>query len=215
MAAYPKRQMNTRPRITSEEYLERERRAETRSEYRDGVIVAMAGATPDHNAVVFDITGVLSAQLRGKPCQGFTSDLRVRVPACNNYYYPDIVIACEEPKYERLKGMASLLNPTLIVEVLSDSTEATDRGEKWTCYQTLESLQTYVLVSQRQPLLEIYQRQENGWLYVAFTSLEGAVFLDAIGCELRLADVYARIQFPKPPDKTKDEPGDAEAAATP
>jgi Uma2 family endonuclease len=215
MAAYPTRQKHVRPRTTPAEYLERERRAETRSEYHNGVIVAMAGATPHHNAVVFDITGVLSAQLRGKPCQGFTSDLRVRVPACNNYYYPDIVIVCEEPKYEQLKGMASLLNPTLIIEVLSDFTEAADRGEKWTCYQTLESLQTYVLVSQRRPVIETYQRQENDWRYTAVTSLEGVIFLDAIGCELRLADVYARIRFSEPANETIDEPGDAEAASTP
>ncbi len=97
--------------------------------------------------------------------------------------------------------MRSLLNPTLIIEALSDSTEAKDRGEKRLCYQTLESLNAYVLVSQNQPLIEIYRRQENGWLYSSVQGLESAVSLDSIGCELRLADVYACLPFPEPQEE--------------
>jgi Uma2 family endonuclease len=190
--------MEKPPRLTPQEYLERERKAETKSEYHGGIVVAMAGASPEHNIIVFDLIGTLSVQLRGKPCQGFPSDLRVRVPACDKYYYPDAIVVCEEPEYEQLAGTRSLLNPTLIVEVLSDSTEKTDRGEKWTCFQTLESLQTYVLISQDRPLIEVYRREGQGWFYAAATGVESRVPLDAIGCELKLTDVYARIQFPQP-----------------
>ncbi|HZP83089.1 MAG TPA: Uma2 family endonuclease [Chthonomonadaceae bacterium] len=193
MVAYP----TTEPRrLTPQEYLERERHAETKSEYHGGVLMARAGASPEHNAIVFDIIGTLSVQLKGKPCQGFPSDLRVRVPACNKYYYPYVIVTCEEPRYEMLAGMRSLLNPTLIVEVLSDSTLQADKGEKWLCYQTLDSLQTYVLVSHQSPVVEAYSRQANGWLYTAVVGLESAVPLESIGCTLRLADIYARVPFP-------------------
>lgn len=195
MVASPKTESR---RLTPQEYLERERYAQTKSEYHGGVLVAMAGASPEHNAIVFDIIGTLSAQLRGKPCQGFPSDLRVRVPACDRYYYPDIVVACEEPIYDVLAGTRSLLNPTLVIEVLSDSTEAADKGEKWFCYQTLDSLQTYVLVSQQRPVVEIYRRYGEEWLYTAVVGLESVAVLESIGCTLRLADIYARVSFPPP-----------------
>ncbi len=203
MVAYAKKNTETLPRLTHQEYLERERKAETKSEYDGGAVVAMAGASPEHNTITSNIHGELYAQLRGKECRPFVSDLRVRVPSCDKYYYPDVIVACDEPEFEDLEGVASLLNPTLIVEVLSDTTEVKDRGEKFICYQTLETLNTYVLVSQTRPLIEIYRRQENGWHYFAAKDLESMVSLEAIGCELRLADVYARIPFEEPSAATK------------
>jgi Uma2 family endonuclease len=124
----------------------------------------------------------------------------VRVPACDKYYYPDVTVVCEPPQFEDGRR-DTLLNPTLLIEVLSDSTQATDRDEKWQCYQTLESLQSYVLISQNKPLVEIYRRQADGWFYTAFTQLESVVPLDAIGCELKLAEVYARVPFPPHPNQ--------------
>ena len=206
MVAYPKTESR---RLTPQEYLERERHAETKSEYHSGVLVAMAGASPEHNAITSNIHGELYAQLRGKDCRPFVSDLRVHVPVCDKYYYPDIVVACEEPRYEALAGVRSLLNPTLVVEVLSDSTLATDKGEKWLCYQTLDSLRTYVLVSHQSPVVEVYRRYGKEWIYTAVVGMESAVTLESIGCELRLADIYARVPFPPPaaePGKNGAEP---------
>jgi len=180
-------------RVTAREYLERERSAATKSEYHRGVLVAMAGASPEHNAIVFDMAVSLGLQLRGEPCQGFASDMRVRVPACDKYYYPDIVVVCGEPRYQHLGGIETLLNPTLIVEVLSESTEAADRGDKWICYQTLHSLQTYVLVSQDRVLVEVYQRAERNWIYTTYEDTNQVIALEAILCELRVSEVYARV----------------------
>lgn len=186
--------------ITPEQYLEAEDRAETKSEYYDGVIVAMSGASPEHNEITFDIIGELKPQLRHGNCRGFASDLRIRVPTCNTYFYPDASVSCEQPRYETIRGVRSLLNPTLVIEVLSDSTEQADRGNKFRCYQTLDSLQAYVLVSQYRPRLEVFTRQEDGsWEYRAFEGMDTVAPLPAIGCELRLADVYARIAFPQSP----------------
>jgi Uma2 family endonuclease len=190
--------------LTPQEYLERERKAETKSEYHGGIVVAMAGASPEHNTITSNVHGELYIQLRGKNCRPFVSDLRLSAPQCHKYFYPDVVVVCGEPRYETLAGMQSLLNPTLVIEVLSDSTEATDRGEKWMCYQTLDSLQTYILISQDRPFVEVYRRQEDGWFYSSAQDMENIVSLEAIGCELRLADVYAAVAFQKPPSEQTD-----------
>lgn len=192
MVAYAKKEQQ--PRLTPQEYLERERKAETKSEYDGGYVTAMAGASKEHNRVTVNIAGELYAQLKGKPCQPFVNDLRVRVPECDRYYYPDVVVVCDEPQFEDVE-LDTLLNPTVIVEVLSASTEARDRGQKLQCYRTLDSLNIYVLVAQDRPFVEIYRRQEQGWLYSTVEGLESVVSLDAIGCKLRLADIYDRIEF--------------------
>src|ERR1051325_1552816 len=127
MVAYAKRKAETKSPISPQEYLERERTANTKSEYYDGVIIAMAGASPNHNTITFNLNGLLYTLLQGKPCRGFSSDMRVRVPDCNRYYYPDLSVVCGEPQYERLAGVETLLNPTVVIEVLSDSNEKTDR----------------------------------------------------------------------------------------
>src|SRR5262249_33624204 len=151
---------------TQEEYLEGERAAETKSEYYDGVIVAMAGASPEHDRISGNLLRHFGNQLEGTPCEPFTSDMRVRVPECNRYYYPDVSIACGGSEFEGLSGVRSLLNPTVIVEVLSESTEKTDRGDKFLCYQTLPSLQVYVLIAQDRSQVEIYTRKpEDKWEY--------------------------------------------------
>ena len=195
MVAYKKRLVQ-QPSISPEEYLERERKAETRSEYYGGVIVAMTGASWEHNLITSNIQGELRAQLRRKPYAVVTSDLRVSVPRRNVYFYPDVVAVCGEPQFADA-GLDTLLNPILIVEVLSDSTKEKDRGEKMDCYQTLESLQTYILIEQDKPHVKIYRRQENGWHYSTVEGLENSLTLEAIGCDLKLADVYDRVQFPE------------------
>ena len=207
MVALPKPTTDGKSYITPNEYLAWERQAETKSEYREGVIVAMAGASPEHIAITGNIYGELYGQLKGRNCQVFGSDLRISVETCDAYYYPDVTVVCEPPQFLNL-GAATLVNPTLLVEVLSDSTEIKDRNEKWECYQTLESLKTYVLVAQDRPRIEIYVRQTDGsWSYKEVKGLEATVKLDAIGCELRLSDVYARIVFSVPAESLTGQSG--------
>jgi Uma2 family endonuclease len=196
MVAYAKKRPEQLPRLTPQEYLERERKAETKSEYDGGVVVAMAGASWEHNLITGNIGRRLGNQLERTSCVVVTNDQRVRVPECDRYYYPDVAVVCDEPQFEDAE-VDTLLNPTLIVEVLSDSTVERDRGEKWECYQSMESLRAYVLVAQNKPLVETFLRQENGWHYTAVKGLESVVSLDAIGCALRLAEVYDRIEFPE------------------
>jgi Uma2 family endonuclease len=186
------------PPLSAAAYLHSERYAELKSEYVNGTIVAMAGASKEHNTLTFNLAVEVGLQLKGKSYQGFSSDLRVRVPAFNRYYYPDLVVVSGPPEFEDTQ-FDTLLNPILIAEVLSESTEAKDRGEKLIAYQSLPSLMTYVLISQVQPCVEVYQRQSNGWLYQVTQGLENRVLLAAIDCELNLTEIYARIIFQEEP----------------
>lgn len=193
MVAYPKSNKPSSPRLTPQEYLERERKAQTKSEYLDGVVVAMTGASKEHNRITVNIVSELHAQLKESSCEPFAADMRVRVPQENRYYYPDIVVVCGEPQFEE-SALDTLLNPTLIVEVLSESTEAKDRGEKFEDYKTLSSLKTHILVAQDRPHIEIFRRQERAdWHASQVEGLGGRLFLDEIGCRISLADVYARV----------------------
>jgi Uma2 family endonuclease len=198
MVAYAKT-----PYTTPEEYLYWERKAETKSEYLDGVVVAMAGAKWNHNVILTNCSRRLGNQLEATPCTVVTSEQRVRVEECNRYYYPDVVAVCGEPQLEDAE-LDTLLNPSLIIEVLSPSTEAKDRGEKFDCYQTLATLTTYILASQDTPHIEIYTRQaDNSWRYESFKGLENSLPLPDLGCTLRLADIYANVTFPSKSDRDK------------
>jgi Uma2 family endonuclease len=193
------------PRHTVEEYLALERSSEERFQFLDGQVYLMAGESPDHGTICTNIGGQLYNQLRGKPCQVFSKDMKVRSgPKPKSRYeikglysYPDLVVVCREPQFHD-EYRDVLLNPTVIIEVLSPATEAFDRGEKWLRYQTwLPSLTHYVLVSQAKPQLEHYLRQPGDeWLYSSVKELEGSLYLAAIDCTLRLAEVYDRILFP-------------------
>ena len=182
--------------LTAEEYLVLERQAETKSEYIDGEMVAMTGGTSEHSLVTMNVGGLLWQQLRQGSCRVYTGDLRVRILAADVYYYPDLSVVCGEPCFEE-GNRDNLLNPILIVEVLSPSTESYDRGGKFQNYQTLQSLQEYVLVSQNQPRVEHFLRQDGHvWLYTDVSGLDNTASLSSIGCQLPLADIYARVEFP-------------------
>jgi len=168
----------------------------------------MAGASPEHNTITSNVHGELYGQLRGKACRPFASNLRLWVAACDQYYYPGVVVVCGDPRYQAVSGMQSLHNPTLIVEVLSESTKAADRGDKWLCYQTGPSLQTYVLVARYRALVEVYQRGEHYWIYTTYEDSEQLVALEVIQCELRLSDGYARV--PTQPAQPETVPSAAE-----
>ena len=190
--------------FTPQEYLELERKAETRSEYDHGVIISMAGASWEHNLISSHTLQLLGNQLDGDFCEVVASDLRVRVPKCDKYYYPDNIVVCGEPQFEE-SGFDSLLNPKLLVEVLSESTEILDRKEKFDCYETLDSLTDYVLISQNEPRIEHFSRLEDGaWRRVVARGLEAVLNLPSIGCSLHLSDIYTRISFSAQPLEIPD-----------
>jgi len=182
--------------ITPEEYLEIERAAEFRSEYYDGVMYAMAGTSFAHGTIIWNLGLELGSSLRNSPCRGMSNELRVRVPPERLYLYPDIVIVCGERRFADDQA-DTLLNPTLIIEVLSKSTEAFDRGEKFTMYRRLASLQEYVLVSQNKAQVEVYRRQPGAdqWLFSEKAGLDASVRFESISCEILLAEIYRDIDF--------------------
>jgi Uma2 family endonuclease len=180
-------------RLSVEEYLAMERQSDIRHEYLNGEVFAMTGASLRHNAIVSNIAGIFYIQLRGRPCRAYVADLRLRVTATGLYTYPDLVVVCGEPQLADAH-LDTLLNPTLIVEVLSPSTEATDRGRKFAHYRTIESLAEVVLVSQERVQVERFSRQpEGGWLLFEASQLEDRLPLASIACELPLVDVYEGV----------------------
>ncbi len=184
--------------ITPEEYLAFERKAENKNEYVNGEIFAMTGASRKHNLIALSIAGELRQQLKGKPCEVYPGEMRVKAPAARSYVYPDVVVVCGEPQLED-DYFDTLLNPTLVVEVLSKSTESYNRLAKSSFYRTIESLSEYLLVSQEEYRVEQYIKQADGrWLLSDVRSLEGLIVLESIGCSLTLLDIYDRITFDEP-----------------
>ncbi|MYH83425.1 Uma2 family endonuclease [Candidatus Poribacteria bacterium] len=179
--------------LTPEEYLAFERKAATKHEYLNGQIVAMSGASFAHNFITVNIATHLNIQLMNGECRVATSDMRVKVTEIDSYFYPDVVVVCGEPVPED-NVFDTLLNPTVIVEVLSPSTETYDRGEKFEHYQQIDSLKDYILISQDKIHVEHYCRQGSRWLQTEFQELSDVLSLRSIDCELRLQDVYRRVK---------------------
>jgi Uma2 family endonuclease len=189
----------TKPYYTEAEYLARERPAEYKSEYYRGEIFAMAGATREHNLVVANVVSHLHEQLRKTTCEVYPSDMRVRLPSGS--------VACGEPKFLDAEP-DTLLNPQVIVEVLSESPAAYDRGEKSRQYRNIESLAHYVLVESEEAHIEVYTRQPNQqWLLSEAEGLEMAVDLPAISCRLILSEVYAKVPLKPEQNGTQKESG--------
>ena len=180
--------------LTPEEYLTFERKANIKHEYRKGHIVAMSGASFAHNFITLDTATRLNIQLFGSKCQVAASDMRIKVTQTNSYFYPDIVVFCGEPISED-EDFDTLLNPTVIIEVLSPSTETYDRGEKFENYKQLASLQEYLLVAQDQIKVEHFSRHNSEWDLTEYCNVADVVLLSSIDCELRLREVYARTQL--------------------
>src|SRR5215471_7354934 len=182
-------------RYTPEEYLAHERQAECKSEYYAGNIFARAGASRWHNLIVANVIGELRAQLKGHPCTTYPSDMRVKISPTGLYAYPDVTVVCGDAQVEDTQ-QDTLLNPTLIVEVLSESTEAYDRGSKFAHYRKLASLLEYVLITQTKPHLEHYVRQpDNRWLLAEADSVHDTLHLPSINCQLALAEVYDKVDI--------------------
>ncbi len=181
------------PYISPEEYLRLERQSEYKSEYVNGEIFAMTGASRKHNLVAGNIFRELGQQLKSRQCEAYMSDMRVKVTATGLYTYPDVIVVCGQPKFED-EYVDTLLNPTLLVEVLSPSTERYDRIAKSSYYRTLDSLAEHLLVAQDEVRLEQYVKQPNGqWLLFECTSLDNMVELPSISCSLSLRDVYDKV----------------------
>lgn len=181
--------------ISPEEYLRRERLAEYKSEYLNGEIFAMSGASRAHNLVTMNISVQLGQQLRGRPCEAYAGDMRVKVASVGFYTYPDVVVVCGEPNFEDAQ-LDTLLNPTVLIEVLSQSTERYDRMAKTFYYRTIESLEEHLLVAQHKVHLEHYVKQPNGeWSLAEYTSPDAIAKLESIECSLQLVDVYDKVTF--------------------
>lgn len=183
------------PRLSPNEYLDLERKAETRSEYLDGRLYAMSGGTYSHGLIVSSLNVLLGTRLRGSQCRVTVSDVRVRISSDGPYYYPDVMAVCSPPQFADDRR-DSVLNPVLIVEVLSPSTEAYDRGLKAAQYRRIDSLQEYVLVWQDQPRIEVLRRQPSGgWFLSEAIGLDSVCTLESVRCDLPLAEVYRDITF--------------------
>lgn len=198
-----------------DDYLALERQSEDRHQYVDGHIYAMAGETPNHSAVCCNLVAILVPQLRGKPCRGLSPNMKIRSgPIQKNtrkgmYSYADATVVCGEPRFHD-EHRDVLLNPKVIFEVLSPSTEAFDRGDKFHRYAAyLESLDDYVLIASNKPIVEHYRRQAGGqWLYTAVEGLDGNLWLESIACRLESAEIYERVEFPPEADEPEpDFPG--------
>lgn len=181
--------------LTEQEYLAIERRAEFRSEYYRGEMFAMAGARYEHNRVKDNIAFELRSKLKNGPCFPLTSDMRVHIPATTLYTYPDVVVVCGKPEFQDQQHDV-LLNPHVIIEVLSESTEKYDRGAKFQQYQHLTSLREYILVAQDEARVERYVRQPNNdWLLTNFVGLDASFTVQSVQATIPLKQIYEGIEL--------------------
>ena len=179
-------------RLTPEEYITFERKAPFKNEFIKGEIVAMSGASRAHNRITGDVFNAISNQLVGTECEAFIGDMRVKAGTTASYFYPDVVVACNELRFED-DVFDTLLNPIIVVEVLSPSTETDDQGEKFNRYRQLTSLQEYILISQDKVRVEHYLRRETEWIPTEFRELTDVLPLISIDCTLPLQDIYRRV----------------------
>lgn len=184
--------------LTAEEYLEIERQAEYKSEFYAGEMFAMAGGSEAHNLIAVNVVGELRNRLKGGPCRVYTSDMRVRTAPNGLYTYPDISVVCDRPEFapDRSGARDTLLNPLILFEVLSESTEAYDRGKKFELYRELDSLRQYVLIAQERMHVDYFIRDEDGtWRFDAASGPDAELALPPIQCTLPLAEIYDKVEF--------------------
>jgi Uma2 family endonuclease len=189
MSALPKKL------LSPEEYLTIERAAEYKSEYFAGEIFAMAGGSPSHNLIASNVIRELGTQLKRRPCKVYSSDQRVKVAATGLYTYPDVMVVCGKEQFDdEIKD--TLLNPTLLVEVLSESTEAYNRGKKFEHYRRIPSFREYLLIAQDRCRVEQYVKQDDGrWLFSEVSDRQSVIKLPSLNCELAVAEIYDKVEF--------------------
>jgi len=185
-------------RYTPEQFLALERRNEFKSEYYNGFITAMAGASRQHNLIAVNFSREISSQLKDRPCEVYGSDMRVCVSPTGPYTYPDVVAVCGKPHFQD-DEQDTLLNPAMIVEVLSPSTESYDRGDKFAHYRRLASLREYVIVAQDKVMVERYTRHGSEWLLAELSRLDDTLRLESIECQVPLREIYSKVELPAEP----------------
>lgn len=187
----------TKRSLTVAEYLQIEERAECKSEFLDGEIYAMSGGTPNHSLIEGNLVQEFGSALESRPCVRYTSNLRIKIESTGLFTYPDLSVVCG-PLQTATDDPNAAVNPTVLVEVLSKSTEAYDRIEKFEHYRQIPSLREYVLVSQYRPRVERYQRQADGaWLWSVISEMDRSVDLPSLGIAVPMARIYARVVFPE------------------
>lgn len=190
MSAIPKR------RYTLEEYFELDKSSEERYEFFDGEVVAMTGARLSHNRIASNLIAGIRSRLGEQSCEVLPADMRIKAPKAPPYRYADVVVVCGPLITEDIGGLEALVNPHLIVEILSPNTEAYDRGAKFLAYQSIESFQEYLLIAQDRPYVTHYERQPDGhWLRADIEGLESEVILSSFDCVISLRDIYANVEF--------------------
>ena len=193
MAANPER------RYTLEEYLELDRTSEERLEFWDGEVFCMSGGSRTHDRILVNCLVHLSAKVNPSKCPVFSSDMRIKVPAAPPYRYADVSALCGEEQFEEVGGVDALTNPQLIVEVLSPSTEAYDRGEKFTHYKSIPTLREYLLVAQHRPhVTRLFKADDGRWIHTEEHELTATLTLDSLGCDLPLGEIYRGVSFDAP-----------------
>lgn len=190
--------MNTaikKQHYTFEEYLALEEKAEFKSEYHNGEIYAMSGGTPVHSKIALSISGELRSALKGRDCEAYTSDLKIRIETANRGVYPDTSVFCEELSYYKDRKDV-VTNPTLVVEVLSPSTADFDRTGKFMLYAQLPTLEEYVLIDTKRAYVEVFKRQPNGkWLLSTYTKLTDTVEFESIEVTVPMSEIYLKVKF--------------------
>lgn len=189
------------PRITAEQYLAMERAAEFKSEYFEGQVDAMSGGTYPHATIILNVGGELRQELKKRPCTVTPGEVRLRVSPGGLYTYPDVMVVCGEAQFAD-DQKDTLLNPTLIVEVLSKSTEAHDRGFKFAQYRKLDSLRTYVLVSSGEPRVETFDLRAETWVFSESVGMDAVCPFESLDCQILLSDIFHRVTFGEEPIHT-------------
>jgi Uma2 family endonuclease len=190
MSAIPKHKM------TMEEYIEFDKNNEGRWEYFDGEVIDMAGGSVSHNRISRNLIGIFDRKLEGGTCEAFAEGMRIKVPKALPYRYPDVVVVCGEMIIEKIQGQEMLVNPLLIIEVLSSSAEGYDHGSKFTAYQSIESFREYLLIAQDRPHITQYARQPEGqWLRKDIEGIGSVLKLACMDCEITFDEIYRLVKF--------------------
>lgn len=178
--------------ISKDEYLDMERNSEIRHEYYHGEVFAMAGGTPNHNRIVLNPANLLNAGFSGGNCEAFASDIRVQLDKDRHYAYPDVLAVCGAPEFADTR-QDTIINPILIAEVLSDSTEAYDRGLKFRAYRNITSLEDYLLIRQDIVNIEYFFKKGDVWQLREYRKTDDVIFLASVGASISAADIYKRV----------------------
>ena len=185
-----------KPRYTLQEYFELEKNSDERYEFYNDEVFCMSGVSPNHAQIETNLITSLNSKLRDRGCRVFPANMRIKVPAAPPYRYPDIVVVCDKPIYEKIGGIDTLTNPALIIKVLSGSTEAYDRGDKFTYYKSIASFREYLLVAQHRPHVAQFVKQTAAsWTQTEVNDLAGSLHLPSVECTLALSEVYRDVEF--------------------